>query len=201
MTDWRSGSARSPDRNHPECRSVERWSGTASWSNVASDSAAGPTHAPRYAYFAFLWCGAFAALHVYWAVGGGVGLASSAGVDLATRRPPLFVLAGLWGTALLLLLGAALTAALARGRPRGRLQRVAVLAVWLGGIVLLARGVVLQLVLMTGASGVAPSVGESEVHWSLILWNPWFMLGGILFLLTAYRLGRGRGPTPHQTHG
>nr|CTQ96950.1 hypothetical protein [Kibdelosporangium sp. MJ126-NF4] len=36
-------------------------------------------------------------LHIYWAVGGEAGLASSAGVDLATRRPLGFVLLGLWG--------------------------------------------------------------------------------------------------------
>lgn len=171
---------------------------------MASDSAPGSAYEPRYAYLAFIWCGAFAALHVYWAVGGRVWLASSAGVDLATRRPALFVMAGLWGAALLLLLGAALSAALARGRPRGRLQRVAVIAGWLVGTVLLARGVVLQLVLVTDAGGVASSVGPSEVHWSLILWNPWFMLGGILFLLTAHRfgrLGRGRDRTPRRAHG
>lgn len=143
-----------------------------------------------FAYPACAWCLTFAVLHVYWAAGGDVGLASSAGADLAARRPALFVLVGLWGTAALLLLGAGCCAALAGGWPRGRLRRLATVTGWLVGAVLLARGVVLELVLMTGAGGVAASVGASETHWGLILWNPWFMLGGVAFLLTARRFGR-----------
>lgn len=156
----------------------------------------------RWAYVAFSWCVIFAALHVYWAVGGSVGLAAAAGVDLAARRPPVFVLVGLWGTAMLLLLGAAFSAALARGRPRGRLRRVALLACWLVGAALLARGVVLQLVLATGAGRIASSVGSSQTRWSVILWNPWFTLGGVAFLLTAHhfgRLGRALGTMPDRT--
>ncbi len=157
---------------------------------------------PHCAYLAFMWCVAFATLHVYWAVGGSVGLASSAGADLATRRPPVFVLVGLWGTALLLLLGALFSAALARGRPRGRLRRVALLACWLVGTTLLVRGVVLQLVLATGAGRIASSVGPFQTRWSLVLWNPWFTLGGVAFLLTAHhfgRLGRAPGTMPDRT--
>jgi len=127
-------------------------------------------------------------------VGGDIGLASSAGVDLATRRPALFVAVGLWGTALLLLLGAGFTAALARSRPRGRLRRLAVVVSWLVGVALVARGVVLELVLLTGGGGVAAAVGALEIHWSLVLWTPWFTLGGVAFLLTARRFGQ-RSPS------
>jgi len=156
--------------------------------------ARGPTLKWWCTYPACAWCVAFAALHVYWAVGGDIGLASSAGVDLATRRPALFVAVGLWGTALLLLLGAGFTAALARSRPRGRLRRLAVVVSWLVGVALVARGVVLELVLMTGGGGVAAAVGALEIHWSLVLWNPWFTLGGVAFLLTARRFGQ-RSPS------
>ena len=139
---------------------------------------------------AFLWCVAFAAVHVYWAVGGNVGLASAAGVDLATRRPALFVLVGLWGTATLLLLGAGFSAGLAEGRPQGRLRRPAAAVGWLLGVTLLARGIILELGLITGAGGIAASVGAAETRWSLVLWNPWFALGGVAFLMTARRFGQ-----------
>nr|WP_157528643.1 DUF3995 domain-containing protein [Kibdelosporangium sp. MJ126-NF4] len=59
-----------------------------------------PRPLPRvraWGYFGGVWCVLFAVLHIYWAVGGEAGLASSAGVDLATRRPLGFVLLGLWG--------------------------------------------------------------------------------------------------------
>lgn len=141
----------------------------------------------RSRYAASGWCVTFAALHLYWAVGGNRGLASSAGADLATRRPALFVLVGLWGTAILLLLGAALGAALTWGRPRTRLRRLTAAVGWLVGAALLARGVVLEILLMTNAGGIATSVGRSETHWSLVLWNPWFIVGGVAFLVAARR--------------
>ena len=144
-----------------------------------------PTRLSWSAYLVYGWCVAFSALHVYWGAGGTTGLASSAGADLAARRPPLFVVLGLWGTALLLLMGAALGATLARGRPRGRLRQGAVGAAVLVGVALVVRGVVLELVLVTGAGGIATSVGASETHWSLVLWNPWFVLGGAAFLILA----------------
>ncbi|GAB3899092.1 hypothetical protein GCM10029964_084520 [Kibdelosporangium lantanae] len=141
-------------------------------------------------YFACVWCVLFAALHVYWAVGGDVGLASSAGTDLATHRPSWFVLLGLWGVALLLVAGAAFSVGMTRWRLRGRLRRVVVILGWLGGVVLLARGLLLEVVLLTGAGGIASAVGPSQTHWSLILWNPWFVLGGLVVSLATCQLQR-----------
>jgi len=51
------------------------------------------------------WCAVFAAVHLFWAVGGTAGLASSAGQGLAERRPADFVVFGLFGVAALLLAG------------------------------------------------------------------------------------------------
>jgi hypothetical protein len=132
----------------------------------------------------------FAAVHVYWAAAGNAGLASSAGHDLATRRPLSFVLPGLWGTALLLAAGAALCAGLARRRPHDWTKRAMTAVGWLAGALLLARGLLLEIVLPTGAGDVASSVGPSEAHWSLVLWNPWFIAGGVLLLLATYRFQR-----------
>lgn len=181
MTLTRTGS------RHKETLSRNGYTPPASWQRV-------PGRKPKrwYAYGAPAWCAAFAALHVYWALGGNAGLASSAGADLAARRPAPFVLVGLWGTAMLLLLGAGFSVALARGRPRRRLRRLAAVTGWLVGAALLARGVVLEFVLITGAGGIAASVGTDETRWSLLLWNPWFALGGAAFLSTARRFGSGR---------
>jgi hypothetical protein len=55
----------------------------------------------------------------------------------------------------------------------------------LAGAVLLARGLLLEVVLLTGAGGVASSVGPTERYWSLSLWNPWFVAGGFLLLIAA----------------
>jgi hypothetical protein len=154
----------------------------------------GPVPAMRvWAYLGCAWCAVFAALHIYWAAGGSIGLASSAGTDLATRRPPSFVLLGLWGVALLLLAGAAFSAGLAHWRPqRNGLRRGMVILGWLVGVVLLARGLLLEVVLLTGAGGVASAVGPLETRWSLILWNPWFAVGGVVLILATHQFQRHR---------
>jgi hypothetical protein len=141
-------------------------------------------------YLACAWCVLFAALHIYWAVGGDAGLASSAGADLATHRPLWFVLLGLWGVALLLLAGAAFSIGMTRWRLRGRLRRGALILGWLGGAVLLTRGLLLEVVLLTGAGGIRSAVGPLETHWSLVLWNPWFVVGGLVVLLATRQLQR-----------
>ena len=148
---------------------------------------------PTPAGLAAAWCAAFALLHVYWALGGDIGLAESAGARLAETRPPAFVLVGLWGVAALMLGAASWWCALARGWPRGHRMRRAAIFVWaLAGVTLIFRAVVLETVLLLDAGGVASSVGPAQAHWSLWLWNPWFLLGGALFLPAAHRLARPR---------
>jgi Protein of unknown function (DUF3995) len=144
----------------------------------------------RWAYLASAWCAVFAVLHVFWALGGDIGLAESAGIELASRRPMMFVLVGLWGVAALLVVGAAFARALARHHPRGRLRRPAILTGLLVGTALLVRGVGIELVLLLDAGGIASSVGPVQTRWSLLLWNPWFMLGGVAFLFATYRFAR-----------
>ena len=134
---------------------------------------------------AVLWCALFAGLHLFWALGGSLGLASSAGADLATRRPTGFVAFGLYGVALLLLLGVALLAGLLRARASDPRRRVLAALVAVIGVVLLVRGCVVEALLALDVGGARDAVGPLETRWSLILWNPWFALGGALFLAVA----------------
>jgi Protein of unknown function (DUF3995) len=140
----------------------------------------------RPAYATIAWCLAFAALHVYWAVGGRLGLASSAGPDLAATRPEWFVVVGLWGTAGLLILGAGLAVLLSGDHTgRRRVRRAVIVSGWLIGVLLSARALILETLLATDAGGIRSSVGPLETRWSLVLWNPWFLIGGCAFALTA----------------
>jgi len=136
------------------------------------------------------WCIVFAGLHLYWALGGSVGLASSAGHDLAVRRPTTFVLIGLYGPALVLLSSVAVLGFASTARRSIRLRRAATTLIGVVGIGLLLRGVVLEVLLGWNVGGLAKQVGPLETHWSLILWNPWSTLGGALFVATAIRLRR-----------
>lgn len=144
-------------------------------------------------YLATAWCVLFAVLHLYWALGGAFGLADSAGADLAEHRPTWFVVGGLWGVAAALLLGAAFCVGLARWRPPGTPRRLVAVLGWLGGAGLLLRGLLLEVLLATNAGDLADTVGPSQTRWSLLVWNPWFMLGGALVLLATHRFVRRTG--------
>lgn len=140
---------------------------------------------------AIVWCGLFAAVHVFWALGGSVGLASSAGARIAASRPLAFVLLGLWGVAAALLLGAVLIAWCTRDV---RWRRLGGVAIGVVGAALLARGVLVEVLLLADVGGVRQSVGADETRWSLLLWNPWFVLGGALWLAVARQLARQPPP-------
>ena len=82
----------------------------------------------RWGYAAAFWSAAFAGLHLYWALGGRVGLAESAGRRLADERPIEFVLGGLYGVAALLVAAAVLGVVLVRGHVPGRRRLLPLLA-------------------------------------------------------------------------
>ncbi|MEV6606125.1 DUF3995 domain-containing protein [Kutzneria sp. NPDC051319] len=126
------------------------------------------------------WSALFAALHIYWALGGDIGLTASAGPDLAAQRPTWFVLFGLWGVAALLIAGAAFCLL------KHPWQRVGQFA----GAALVARGVLIEFVLLVGMA----EVSAEERFWSLLLWNPWFALGGGLWLMAFNQSPRRRRP-------
>ncbi|MFG2399104.1 DUF3995 domain-containing protein [Streptomyces lydicus] len=149
---------------------------------------------------ACLWAAAFAGLHFYWAVGGEVGLSISAG-PLATTRPLWFVVAGLWGVGALCLLGALLAWLLARPRLRGV---PALLARWLGwgvSALLLVRGIGIEVLLLTNATDLNTSVSVGQRAWTLALWNPWFIAGGLAFGLATLRSHRHAVAKPPPPYG
>jgi Protein of unknown function (DUF3995) len=151
--------------------------------------AAGQTM-PKVALYAVAWCCVFAAVHLFWAVGGSTGLASSAGTDLAARRPTAFVILGLWGVAGSLLLTAVGIVAVGTRRQDSRVARVGAWTVALAGSGLLVRGIAVEVLLAADIGGIRAAVGPLQTRWSLILWNPWFVLGGALLLATATQILR-----------
>lgn len=116
-----------------------------------------------------------------------MGLASSAGRDLADRRPSAFVAFGLFGVAAVLVAGVALIVLASGDVGSDRIQRVARILMALIGAGLTLRAVPVETTLAT-AHSVRASVGPLETKWSLILWNPWFLLGGVPFLAAANHL-------------
>ncbi|WP_432026287.1 DUF3995 domain-containing protein [Streptomyces sp. 1222.5] len=135
------------------------------------------------------WATAFAALHFYWALGGDVGLDTSAG-PLATERRLWFVIAGLWGVGALCLLGTLLAWSLTKGRLRGIPALPARRLAWAISALLLTRGIGIEVLLLTHTTHLNTSIGDQQQAWTLALWNPWFIAGGLTFGLAALHAGR-----------
>ncbi len=94
-----------------------------------------------------VWCAAFGVVHVFWALGGETGLASSAGARLATTRPASFVVFGLWGVAVILTGGALLAGRAVWCALGARWLRVLRAVAAVIGIVLVLRGVLVETAL------------------------------------------------------
>jgi hypothetical protein len=131
----------------------------------------------------------FAASSFYWAVGGTVGL-ETVGNELERRaeaREPGMV-AEVWAAAGLKILAGLLALALVRPWGRALPRRLLVIGSWATGSLLTLYGAanLIQHGLMEiGVAGVPDDLGETAVTWHLVLWDPFWLLGGLLFLAAA----------------
>jgi hypothetical protein len=149
------------------------------------------------AWAALAWVLAFLALHVYWYLGGRFG--SPGKLPSAPRTVGAWIGSVLIDLAFPLAIWACL--AIARGWARGWQARVAGLLVWLGCLLLLARGVAGVVDDVTRASGLLPngitglSIEDATgmahpsayVLWSGRAIDAYFLAGGIVFGVLAIR--------------
>lgn len=141
-----------------------------------------------------VWSLVFAALHVYWAVGGRAGLGPDAAeADAALARTPFFIYN--LAAAGLALGGAAIAVVLARGRPGWRVRRHLLLAATVAGTVLLVRGAVGLSLLGVSVLG---GTFDPQTPAVLLTIEPWFLAGGLAFtgmVVTQRRLPHGAEST------
>ena len=102
-----------------------------------------------------------------------------------------FVVGGLYGVALALAVAAVLGVALARNPVAGRRRWLPLLGAGVA-VVLVLRAVGVELLLLADAGYGDGAVSPAQRWWTLVLWNPWFLLGGITFAIATAAATRHR---------
>jgi hypothetical protein len=88
--------------------------------------------------------------------------------------------------------------ALALVRPWGRVvpRRLLLVAAWGPAAIFClyaAANFVDHGLMESGARSIPDALGADALRWHLLLWDPWWLLGGILFAAAAWQFGRGTG--------
>jgi Protein of unknown function (DUF3995) len=153
-----------------------------------------PRSTPWAAYTACAWALAFAAMSFYWAAGGtaGADTLGPAITMLGLTRAPGFV-ALLWATGALKALAGLLGLALVR--PWGGVipRRLLLTSGWGTGILLALYGGASWIqhgLMVTGVVRIPTGLGQTAALWHLFFWDPWWTLGGILFMAAAWHSRR-----------
>jgi hypothetical protein len=133
----------------------------------------------------------------YWAAGGTALLSTVGGeVERLGRKGGTAVVLVLAVTALAKAVGAALAVALVRPPRRLPVPALEVIAL-VGGVLLALYGGVLTALGAVAATGVlGPPADRRALLWHVLLWDPWFLVWGVLLLTaaTARRRSRLRRP-------
>ncbi|WP_433251192.1 DUF3995 domain-containing protein [Streptosporangium sp. CA-135522] len=139
-------------------------------------------------YGAAAWGFLFALPSFYWALGGTAGATTTLApplVKLAQDRVTWFLVV-LWVTGVLKVVGGAVGLALVRRWGVG-MSRLLQFAAWGAGVLLLWHGglFVVQGLLLQAGDTELPQELLPVIRWYTYLWGPWFMAGGLLFLVAA----------------
>lgn len=146
-------------------------------------------------YAAAAWAFAFAALSFYWGLGGRAGTSTLGPALVAMADDPWFVALGLWGVGLVKAIGGLVALALVQPWGRAIPRRLLIALAWAGGAVALLYGAALFVqhgLMLAGVLPIPAGLGRTAARWHLALWDPWWMLGGLLFIFTAWWAGRAR---------
>lgn len=144
------------------------------------------------AYATAAWAFAFAALSFHWALGGQLSLGTQARSIRDQIDDPEFV-AVLWATGALKVVAGLIALALVRPFGRRIPRPFLAVGVWTTAMLLLlygGLGWVQALLWEIGMVDIPAAVGADAARWKLALWDPFWLLGGVLFLVAALQFRR-----------
>jgi hypothetical protein len=135
----------------------------------------------------------YAAISVYWAVGG-TWLLDTVGASLvqAARGASAGVLFAVWAAAVLKVIATVLPllAVHAAAPPGSRWRRVLRVLTWVEAVILVLYGLVLTATGLLVQSGLVPTDATADhraLRWHAYLWDPWFLVWGLLVTAALWR--------------
>jgi hypothetical protein len=145
--------------------------------------------------------GAFALVSAYWGLGGTALLDTVGGsLEAQGRAGSAAIITVVWVSVLLKLIAAALPLAAVRGWGPARLHRPIRVLAWIAGVILTGYGLLLTsvgLLVQAGAISTDPSADHRALAWHAYLWDPWFLIWGLLALTAlAARRAANRQAAP-----
>ena len=145
-------------------------------------------------YAAAGWAALFALVSLYWAVGGTAGIRTVGG-DIAALAGSGSGAAGLlaWGATVLKVAGVVFALALVSRWGRIFPRPLMLVAGWAASVVLILYGAVNVLGELLVVTGIVPATSQTDLyalHWHLALWDPYFLVWGILLLLAVRQYQR-----------
>ena len=146
------------------------------------------------AWAACAWALLFALMSFYWALGGQLGANTLGSGIQALAHDPGFI-AVVWLTGVAKVIGALFALTLIYPWPRWLPSGWRFALAWIGGVGLALYGgvqLVIEGLVLGGAIRVSGPVDWEGLRWHVWLWDPWWLLGGILFLLAAWQYQRSR---------
>lgn len=141
------------------------------------------------AYLACAWALLFAAVSFYWAAGGKIGLDTLGDTINDLNNDPTFV-AFVWLTAIAKLAMAGVAILLLYLRNGFIPYKLIRIGAWVAGIICVVYGglnIAARGVMALGIISTPESMYSAAATWHLLLWDPWWMLGGLLFIWAAYQ--------------
>jgi hypothetical protein len=146
-------------------------------------------------YAAATWAFIFSLQSFYYAAGGTAGAETfpPSMVQPVQARDPTWV-AIMWATGALKVIAGVLALALVQAWGR-KLPRWLLLAAGWGATALLglyegAASWVQHALMVAGAIDIPAGLGRTSAYWHLLLWDPWWFLGGVLFGLATWHYQR-----------
>jgi hypothetical protein len=144
------------------------------------------------AYAAAIWAFLFAALSFLRALDGPIGL-ETIGPAIADLADDPLLITVLWITGLIILVAGLLPLGLVQSWGRVLPRRIWLGAVWISGVGILLRGVTFLIVHaleFSTSHEIVEGIERTAALWRLFFWDPFWILGGVLFMATAVLASR-----------